>query len=339
MDYYRAPMAETPEEEQRRRRRRRLVRGLVVGGAALGLPALLNAVVARRAKRLPPSSSRSVDRYRWSGGEVRFRRLGQDGPPVVLIHSLGPGHSGEQWRPVAERLAADHEVFVPDLVGWGRSERPAITYDNEFYVELLLDFLSDVVGRRTSLVAAGLPAAYAIQTAVDLPEQVASLGLVVPLGLDLHGDEPDLKDALVHRMLRLPILGTSALNLFTSRAGLRHHLRREVFSDPDQVSEELVEQHYQSSHRPGAHAALAAYVAGYLNHDVSSILPRVEQPVWIGWGRQARSPAVESADLWLRELPAAELEVIEECGGHPHSEAPERVAPALADFLSRRARS
>ena len=49
-------------------------------------------------------------------------------------------------------------------------------------------------------------------------------------GIEIHGEEPDLKDAMVHRALRLPVVGTSALNVYTSRSGIAHHLRT-IFRD------------------------------------------------------------------------------------------------------------
>ena len=133
-------------------------------------------------------------------------------------------------------------------------------------MRLILDFLEDVVRRRAAVVGAGLSAAYAVQVAADRPELVRALGLVVPAGLDVHGDEPDVKDALVYRLLRLPVLGTSALNLYTSRAGLSHHLRREAYSAPERVDAATIDQLYRVSHQPGAHGALAAYLSGYSNH-------------------------------------------------------------------------
>ena len=325
-------MAWTPEEEQRRKRRRRLVRGLLVGGAALGLPALANVMVARRAKALPASRWGDPEHYDWLNGTVTFRRLGQ-GPPLVLLHSFGAGHASREWQAVAELMARDHEVFVPDLLGWGDSDRPGRTYDGELYIQLLSDFLIDVVQRRATVVATGLTCAYSIQVAVDQPESVRALGLVVPLGVDLHGDEPDLKDAIVHRLLKLPVLGTSALNVFTTRRGISHHLRREVFARSSRVTEELIDRYYRASHLPGGQAALAAYLAGYLNHSVRDLLARLEQPVWIAWGREATSPAIESADLWLRELPQARLEVFPDSASQPHAEVAESFASGLREFL------
>ncbi len=325
-------MAETPEEELRKIRRRRLVRGLVMGGAAIGVPALINALVSRRAGKLSPAVWGRGEVFRSRHGRIRYQRLG-DGPPVLLLHSFGPGHSAEEWRRTAELLAGSYRVFAPDLLGWGRSDKPALTYDGELYIELVGDFTRRAIGGRPAAVAAGLTAAYAVQLAVDRPELFRALALLAPSGVELHGDEPDFKDAVVHRLLRLPVLGTSALNVYTSRSAIAGYLRREVFTAAEQVDEALVDQHYRRSHQPGAHGALAAYLSGYLNHGVREVLERVDVPVWIGWGRHAATPPVESADLWLRQLESAELEVFEDCGLLPHVECPEEVARRLKRFL------
>ncbi len=325
--------AQTSQQEQKRRRRKRLLKGLLLGGAAVGIPALANALIARRTRRLPGTGWGSSHRYAWRYGEIRFQLLGE-GDPVVLLHSFGPGHSGDEWRPVAEFLAARHTVMVPDLLGWGRSDKPRIGYDGELYIRLVHDFLEDVVRERATLVGAGLSGAYAVQVAADRPELVHALGLVVPAGIDFHGDEPDIKDALVFRLLRLPVLGTSALNLYTSRTGLAHYLRRDVFAAEERVDAAAIDRLYRFSHQPGAHTALAAYLSGYLNHRVLRSLPRLKTAPWIAWGRAATSPPVESADLWLHHLPEAELEVFEDSGNLPHLEQAQAFSRKLEGYLS-----
>ncbi len=325
--------ARTSIEKQRSRRRKRLVKGLLLGGAALGLPALINALIARRTPRMPAPTWGRRRAYAWKAGEIAYQRLGQ-GEPLLLIHSFGPGHDNEEWRPAAEALASRHQVFAIDLLGWGRSERPAITYDSELYIGLIADFLEDVVQERAVIVAAGLPAAYAVQLAVDQPEKVRALALVVPSGINVHGDEPDLKDALLHRLLRLPILGRSALNLFTSRASLSQYLTRDLFSGPEQADAARLEHYYRSSHQEGSIAPLAAYLSGYLNHSVQEAVIRLGTPLWLAWGRQATTPPVETADLWLQHSPSAGLEVLEACANLPHLEAPVRFTRLLESFLT-----
>lgn len=326
----------TPSEEQRRRRRKRLLQGLALGGAAVGLPALANALVARRARDLEAPVWGRGHTYSWRLGEIAFRRLGR-GEPLLLLHSFGPGHDMEEWRAAAERLAADHQVIAVDLLGWGRSAKPALAYDDEIYIQLIVDLLSEVVRERATLVAAGLPGAYAVQAAADHPELVRCVALSVPSGIELHSDEPDLKDAVVHRLLRLPVLGTSALNLYTSRAALERYLQNEVYANTEHVDAATIEHAYRASHQPGGGAALAAYLAGYLNHPVRESLARLKLPLWLGWGRQAVAPAVECADLWLQIAPQAELEIFNNAGILPHAERPARFVQGLLPFLERNA--
>ncbi len=326
-------MARSTQEDQRRSRRRALVKGFLLGSAAIGLPAVANAVVARRARRLEAPGWGRTRRYSWRLGEVSYQVLGQ-GQPIVLLHSFGPGHDSEEWRTVAEILAYDHKVHAIDLLGWGLSHRPGITYDGELYIELVRDFLADVVAERAVVAAAGLSAAYAVQVAVDRPEAIAALALVTPSGIELHGDEPDIRDALLYGLLRLPIVGTSALNLYTSRTSLQHHLRREMFTAPERVDGSLVEHHHRSSHQPGSHSALAAYLCGYLNQPVEDVLPRLNVPLWIAWGSRATSPPIETADLWIRQVPEAELEVFRDAGNLPHEERAARFCHRLSRFLA-----
>ena len=326
-------VAQSSQEEQKRRRRSKLVKGLLLGGAAVGLPALANTLIARRNERLRTPTWGRPHRYAWKYGEIAFQRLGT-GQPLLLLHSFGPGHDAEEWRAAAELLAPQHLVYAPDLLGWGRSDKPRLGYDGELYIQLIGDFLEDVIEQRCGIVAAGLAAAYAVQVALDRPELVDSLGLVVPSGIEIHGEEPDLKDALVNRLLRFPILGTSALNLFTSRTAIGQHLKREVFLGPEQVDAARVEHHYRSSHQPGSHGALAAYLSGYLNHSVHEAVRRLQTPLWIGWGRNATDPSVEIADLWLQQAPEAQLEIFEGSSNLPHLEVSTRFSQRLGPFLT-----
>jgi pimeloyl-ACP methyl ester carboxylesterase len=327
-------MAASPKHrDQKRRRRSKLWKGLLVGGAAVGIPAIANALISKRSRALGLPSWGRHQRYAWKYGEISFQTIGR-GEPVVLIHSFGPGHDSEEWRQVGELLANRNRVYAVDLLGWGRSDKPKLTYDGEVYIQLITSFLQDVVGQPCVVAAAGLPAAYAIQIAVDHPELVRALALVVPSGLAIHSDEPDIKDALLNRLLRLPIVGTTALNLFTSRSGLGQHLRREVFTSAEQVDAARLDHYYRSSHQTGAHVALAAYLSGYLNHGVDDELPRLNRPVWLAWGREAENPSLETSDFWLQRLPDCGLDVFENSGNLPHLETASVFTTGFKGFLS-----
>ena len=330
-----APMSVSdPNELSRKSRRGRLAKRLLLGGVAIGVPALANLLIARSARRLGDPTWGRPSRYSWRYGEVSFQKLGS-GDPIVLVHSLGPGHDGEQWRGVAELLAESYTVYVPDLLGWGRSQRPNIAYDDSLYVRFISDFLDDVVWAPCVLIAAGMAAPYALQVALDEPRKVEAVGLVHPSGLDLDAEEPDLRDALLRKALQLPVIGTGALNVYTSHQAIKQHLERDVFLRAQDVTPEDIEQYYDSSHQPGAHSALASYLSGFLNHRLNETVDRLSQPLWLAWGRGASNPAVrQQLDTWLDRFPAAEIEVFDGVGSLPHLESPATFGDRMLRFLT-----
>jgi pimeloyl-ACP methyl ester carboxylesterase len=198
---------------------------------------------------------------------------------------------------------------------------------------LLEDFLTGVVREKAVLVASGLTAAYAVQAAVDHPNRVRALALVSPLGLGETAETGALR-GFAGQVVGLPVVGAPVLDLLTGRAALEHHLRREVYAAPERVDAALLEHHYRASHTAQARAALAAYLRGDLWHDVSAELDRLRVPIWLAWGREAKSPPVDQADLWLRHLPGAGLDVFEGAGALPYAEAPALFCRALERFLA-----
>jgi pimeloyl-ACP methyl ester carboxylesterase len=326
------------ERSSGRRSGTRLAKGLLLAGAAVGLPVLISEVIRRRAE--PPQTPRWGRAHRYAGalGEVVFQELGAGTPPLLLLHSLGPGYDANQWRAAAELLAERHAVYVPDLPGWGRSEPPSGGLRAEACVTMIEDFLHGVVREPAVLVAAGISAAYAVRVAAARPDRVLALVLVTPLGLSADGGAAadGAGPAFLRQLLQMPVLRTTLLDLLTSRSALTHHLRKEVYAAPERVDAALLDHHYRASHTPRARAALGAYLRGDLGlevGDVESDLEKLEVPVLVAWGRTASSSPVENADLWLHRLPHAGLEVFQGSGDLPHIEGATLFCRAVERFL------
>lgn len=313
----------------------KVVAALALAGAAVGLPVLISEVIRRRAE--PPQLPRWGRAHRYSGalGEIVFQELGSGTPPLLLLHSFGPGYDANQWRASAEQLAGRHGVYVPDLPGWGRSEMPVGGHVPELYVRSIAGFLDRVVRDPAVIVAAGLFAAYAVRIALERPERVRGLVLVNPQGLAadaIASAKPGA--AFLRQLLQLPILRTTALDLLTSRAALEHHLRREAYAAPERVDAALLDHHYRACHRPRARTALSALLRGDLWLDVESVLGEVDVPVFLAWGRSAHAAPVENADLWLRRLPEdTQVEVFHGSADLPHVESSTAFCRAVGRFV------
>jgi pimeloyl-ACP methyl ester carboxylesterase len=322
--------------ETGRRSGARVAAGLLLAGAAVGLPVLISEVIRRRAE--PPQSPRWGRAHRYSGalGEIVFQELGSGASPLLLLHSFGPGYDANQWRASAELLASRHTVYVPDLPGWGRSEMPVGGHIPELYIRSIAGFLDRVVREPAVIVAAGLSAAYAVRIAIERPERVRGLVLVNPQGVAADAAASATPGvAFLQKLLQLPILRASALDLLTSRQALEHHLRREAYAAPERVDAALLDHHYRASHSPRARTALSALLRGDLQLDVEESLAGVGVPVFLAWGRTASAAPVENADLWLRRLPDTEVEVeiFQGSADLPHVESATAFCRALERFV------
>ena len=65
----------------------------------------------------------------WRDQKIYFVKAGHNPllPPLLLIHGFGA--STDHWRKNIAELSQDFEVYAIDLLGFGRSQKPAWTYN------------------------------------------------------------------------------------------------------------------------------------------------------------------------------------------------------------------
>ena len=147
-------------------------------------------------------------------GEMVYHISG-DGDPVVFLHGIYLGASSYEWSKVYPHFTMGREVIVPDLIGFGESERPEVTMDATDYAESLVEFLRSTCGDRPPvLIASGLTAGIALLMASRHPERVERLILLLPTGLKESGKW----SAGVVALVGLPGLNRFVYRNYLSRA-------------------------------------------------------------------------------------------------------------------------
>jgi pimeloyl-ACP methyl ester carboxylesterase len=124
-------------------------------------------------------------------GALAARVLGS-GPPIVLLHGLVG--SSRYWGGAYDRLATDHMLIVPDLLGFGRSPRPHVSYGPDDHVAALLACLDEVGANDAALVGAhSAGATVALRLAATYPQRVRA---VVGFGPPLYRSPADSRARL-----------------------------------------------------------------------------------------------------------------------------------------------
>jgi len=285
--------------------------GVAIGGTLCAL-ALINKLTTSQVGDLNTVLTGEERRYPWKYGDVFYQVKGsREARPLVLIHSITPGASSYEWRKNVDVLSEQFRVYVIDLLGFGLSDRPAIDYTAETYIDLIGDFLKEVVGRPALVVAHGLSGAYAVLCAYRRPQLFEKLILIAPETALLSEQKQGIGSTLTRNALKLPIIGESIYNLLTSRRVIQHYYDHQGYHNPGLITNQLVEHIFSSAHQENSHYPLAALLSKELALDIRESLARLRIPVVAIWGREQEQSPDEISEVYKKIAPAIETRILE----------------------------
>ena len=303
------------------------------GGAILGAAAAYNAFARKGVDKLSNLIGGEEGGFDWRGHRIAFTRRGS-GPPILLIHGIHAAAWSYEWHDNAENLARTNTVYTIDLLGFGRSDRPAIRYSARLYISLISDFVHQVVAEPCVLVATSLSGAYAIVLGARDPQRFPALALIAPTGLVRLNKSSGIGGEAGRLAVETPIVGTAMFNGLVSRRSIRYWLEK-TYADDTIVTNDLVDIYYWTSHQRGARHAPAAFISGNLNIDVRQALRRLTQPTLLVWGEEGSIAPVEEFRGFRGVKPDIELAVLTPAGDLPHDERPDDFNVILSTWLNR----
>lgn len=289
----------------------------------------------------------SFERFEVMRGDVRLAgRRGGDGPPLLLLHGHPQSHA--MWHRVAPQLAQAFSVVMPDLRGYGDSDRPPAGVDSVAYSKRDMALDAHAVMERLGHSQYGV-------LAHDRGARVAHR---------LAADQPDA----VLRLLLLDIAPTLAMYERTDEAFARAYWHWFFLIQPPPLPEALIEsdpgryvrslmgqrrgglalfapealaEYERCARQPGFAAAVCAdYRASAgvdLEHDRADIAAqrRLAQPLRVLWGEHGTvGRCFDVLALWReraldvtgRSLP---------CGHYIAEEAPALLLEEAMEFFPR----
>ncbi len=262
--------------------KKRIISLIALGIMTAGTIYLLNRLADYRAdnKNILPMKGRF---FTWREYDIFYNVKGT-GSPILLIHDLIPSASNYEWTKMIRRLEKDHTVYAIDMIGCGRSDKPAITYTTYFYSEMIGNFIEKVIGEKTILIASGMSAFPAIIADKMYREKVEKLILINPEKITSAEVQPDRKSKLVKALISLPIIGTYVFNIETTEKNLLRLFRERFYMKPQLVDDRIVGAYYEAAHRGhGAGRFLLASLRGhFLNANIRSALRHLDNLVIIG---------------------------------------------------------
>ncbi|HZA20739.1 MAG TPA: alpha/beta fold hydrolase [Actinomycetota bacterium] len=257
-----------------------------------------------------------------------------DGRPLLLMHGLGATKAS--WLTVIPSLAGRYRVIVPDLPGFGASDKPSGRYDAPWFAIYGFSLL-DVLGHRNAFVVGNsMGGRIAMEMAMLGPERIDALACLAPAAA--FAKRPGLWLVKIAR----PELGyaLSRVPRRSLKAGLR-----QLFANSNRLDESwyeaAVDDFLGAWNSPKARTAFFKSLRNiYLDEPFGEtgfwtrLETMVVAPALFIYGANDPLITPRFGEKVQKALPEARVQTWPDCGHVPQLEHPERARDSLVTFLA-----
>lgn len=270
--------------------------------------------------------------YHWKQGDILYTKSG-NGNPLLLVHDLNPASSNMEWDKIIRKLEKNYTVYAIDLLGCGRSEKPGITYTSFLYVQLINQFIQDVIGEAANIVVTGASASFVIMAQAMAPDNFHNIILINPDSIQTLKSSPEREHKIAKRLLEIPILGTFLYNLQMHEKKIHSFFEKKYFLKKSLISSKMEDIYFESAHK-GKSAGkflLASAQGNYINVDVSNAVKNANNLFIIA--SRERKDSVSITEEYVRLNKNIEISYLSNSKYLPQLEVPDKLLGILCMFL------
>ena len=266
--------------------------------------------------------------YNWKFGEISYTKQGI-GSPILLVHDLTTYSSGYEWHKVVDTLAATNTVYCIDLLGCGNSDKPHILYTNFLYVQLITDFIKNVIGERTTVVATGESSSFVLAACYNNEELFGEIFMINPMDINILTKSPNKFSSFITKIINTPVFGTFLYNIFTRKSKIKSLFETDYYSNYTFEEDDIVKVYYESAHTNDSKYLFASLSGFYTMLNVSHCLKSIKKNVSIIVGNdleEYKAIAEEYQDI----LPYVTIYEVEDTKYLPQLEKPEEISDIIS---------
>jgi pimeloyl-ACP methyl ester carboxylesterase len=243
-----------------------------------------------------------------NGVKTNYLSFGQ-GKPFIILH--GWGSASDRWIIEAEAIAKQgHRVIVPDMPGFGESDKLTAPWRVNDYLKWFEDFTSELKIESFTLLGYSFGGAVAAKVAVKYPQRVEKLFLVASAVIR---NKTAKKDASAGFAKFIKLFQFLPFYLLFRKAVYKFIIRKSDYVYTEGVMKET-----------------------YLNvisDDVSYKLGFIKVPTVIIWGDKDQSVPVEDARVINEKVKNSKLVIIPGADHLMHKRLPEALAEKIIENL------
>jgi pimeloyl-ACP methyl ester carboxylesterase len=308
-----------------------------MSGAAWLAAAFATSLAAPTLPLSAAESPTSYHRVEVDGVGIFYREAGpKDAPVIVLLH--GYPSSSRMYEPLLQRLAGRYRLIAPDYPGFGHSDAPPperYSYTFDHLAETTEGFLKALKVDRYTLFMQDYGGPVGFRVAIRNP---AAVQAIIVQNANAYREGLGAKWATIAEYWANRGEHDEQVDKFTSLEGAKQrHLGTSSYPehyDPDSWTDE-----YAFLSRPGQRQIQADLLYDYRTNVAAypqwqAWMRAHRLPTLVLWGRYDPSFIVPGAEGFARDVPDAEIHILD-AGHFALDEKAGEVAALVSDFLGR----
>src|ERR1041385_7819859 len=275
---------------------------------------ILIAIVLGLAVEFQAQTPKDVTIY---GQKIHYLEAGS-GPNLVLLHGLGG--ASEVWGFNIGPLAEKYHVFVPDQIGFGKSDKPFVNYRIRTYVDFLDQFCKQLKIERPTLVGNSMGGWVAAIYAATYPQRVYKLVLV-----DAGGYAPP-KDFDTRTFFALNPTTREEMKVLSAK----------VFYNKAFLSDAAIDQAMAARLGAGDGYTIKTITESIIRGEdyLDDVVKTIKSPTLIIWGREDGLLPLSDTERFHKDIAGSTVVVLDQCAHVPNIEKPGEFNAAVIKFLS-----
>lgn len=251
------------------------------------------------------------------GNKIRYLETGNSKNTLVLVHGLGA--SAERWSKTIPYFAKNYHLIIPDLIGFGYSDKPLVDYTTDYFSDFLGKFLDSTGIENPPIIGSSLGGQVSAEYA-SKSTNIEKLILVSPSGI-MKQSTPAL-DAYI--MAALYPNEINAKNAFEMMEG-----------SGAAVDQKIVDSFIERMKLPNAKMAFMSTILGLKNAEIiTNKLKSINVPSLIIWGAKDPVIPIQHADGFVSAIKDCRFYRMDGCGHTPYVHDSEAFAKIVIDFLN-----
>ena len=255
--------------------------------------------------------------------------------PLILLHGGGLDSAMLSYGSIMPTLGQKFHLIVPDLPGYGDSDKPDVSYTLEWYQEFLNDFINILGYKKIDLCGLSLGGGIALGYSLNNPEIIKKLVLIAPYGLTDKIPYARLSIWLIKH----PNIYDRIINLtLSNNMILKANLRR-ILVNPEAMTDDLLDQVKLAGNNP--HNSRRAWNAFQLS-EIKDLklrtcyikeLYKLNMPVLLLSGENDSLVPSKDVERANTLIPHSKLVEFEDCGHWLPRDKSSEFIQALLEFL------